>query len=296
LNHVAKQGGGPKIWLDLDQAALDIAYDQSLNASNFMLLRDRMTRNSLQMRQRIGDPQVYQYGTESIQKLYFYAASVSNAPVHIHVHGGAWRQKSALDVVFPAEHFLAQGISFAVFDFISVDETKGDLRPVLSDVCACLAWLARHAKQLGADPDRLYLSGFSSGAHLASAALLCDWRAHGLPGNPYKAAVLASGIYDLHPVRLSSRSKYVAFTDEIEDGMSAQRHVDRCDIPLALACGDCESSEFQRQTRDFFAALKKAGKLTTLLVHEGYNHLEMMETFGNPFGPLGRAAIEQING
>jgi arylformamidase len=31
-----------------------------------------------------------------------------------------------------------------------------------------------------------------------------------------------------------------------------------------------------------------------LIVGEGYNHFEMPETFGNPYGLLGRAALEQM--
>lgn len=286
----------PKVWLDLDQDALDTAYNQPANATNFAVLAERMARSSMQARRRMGEPQVHRYGPGPFQTLYFYPAAAAGAPIHVHVQGGAWRRKPALDVIFPAEQFVTQGISFAILDFISVEETRGDLAPMLSDVIEGLAWLALNAERLGADPGRLYLSGFSSGAHLASVALLCDWKARRLPANPYKGAVLASGMYDLRPVRLSSRSRYVAFTDEVEQGMSAQRHAARYDIPLTLAYGDQESPEFQRQTRDFAATLEQAGKPFTLQVHQGYNHLEMMETLGNPFGPLGRAAIEQING
>jgi hypothetical protein len=48
-----------------------------------------------------------------------------------------------------------------------------------------------------------------------------------LPVDILKGAVLSSGMYDLKPVRLSKRSKYVNFTDEMEEALSAQRHIDR---------------------------------------------------------------------
>jgi arylformamidase len=32
----------------------------------------------------------------------------------------------------------------------------------------------------------------------------------------------------------------------------------------------------------------------TLLTGEGYNHFELHETLGNPYGLLGRAALEQM--
>jgi arylformamidase len=63
---------------------------------------------------------------------------------------------------------------------------------------------------------------------------------------------------------------------------------------VVLAHGAYETPEFQRQTRDFAAALKAAGKPVTLLVGEGYNHFEMPETFASPYGLLGRAVLEQM--
>jgi arylformamidase len=65
-------------------------------------------------------------------------------------------------------------------------------------------------------------------------------------------------------------------------------------MPVVLAYGTEESPEFQRQSRDFAAALTAAGKNVELLVGEGYNHFEMAETLGNPYGLLGRAALRQM--
>jgi arylformamidase len=101
-------------------------------------------------------------------------------------------------------------------------------------------------------------------------------------------------MYDLEPVRLSKRSKYVKFTDAMEQELSAMRHLDRLHTPLVLSHGTYETPEFQRQSRDFAAAVKAAGKPVELLVGEGYNHFEMLETLANPFGLLGRAVLGQM--
>ena len=101
-------------------------------------------------------------------------------------------------------------------------------------------------------------------------------------------------MYDLKPVRLSKRSKYVKFTDEMEQELSAMRHLDRLHTPLVLSYGTYETPEFQRQSRDFAAAVKAAGKPVELLVGEGYNHFEMLETLANPYGLLGRAVLKQM--
>ncbi|MGE0038796.1 MAG: alpha/beta hydrolase, partial [Xanthobacteraceae bacterium] len=76
--------------------------------------------------------------------------------------------------------------------------------------------------------------------------------------------------------------------------LSAQRHLDKLHAPVVVAYGTSETPEFQRQSRDFVAAVKAAGKPAELLVGEGYNHFEMLETLANPYGLLGRAAFAQM--
>jgi arylformamidase len=61
-----------------------------------------------------------------------------------------------------------------------------------------------------------------------------------------------------------------------------------------LAYGSEETPEFQRQTRDFAAALRAANRKVALLVGQNYNHFEIAETLGSPYGVLGRAALAQI--
>jgi arylformamidase len=158
-----------------------------------------------------------------------------------------------------------------------------------------VAWVYRNAQTFGGDANRIYVSGHSSGGHLAGVVLTTDWRKEfGLAADLVKGGLCCSGLFDLKPVRLSFRSSYVKFTDEIEQALSPQRHLDKLNAPLVLAYGTLETPEFQRQSRDFAAAVKAAGKPVELLVGEGYNHFEMPETLANPYGLLGRAVLAQM--
>ena len=101
-------------------------------------------------------------------------------------------------------------------------------------------------------------------------------------------------MFDLKPVRLSARGRYIDFTDEMEEALSSIRHLDKLHAPIIIAYGTLETPEFQRQSRDFAAAVAAAGKPVQLLVGEGYNHFEILETLANPYGLLGRAVLEQM--
>jgi len=285
---------GPLVWLDMDQQALDDAYDQIVYAPNREQVAQRRLTNSARARAAIGAPERVAYGQTEIEKLDIYRTKRAHAPVNIFVHGGAWRANRAADYACLAEPFVRAGAHYVILDFTNVDDAGGSLFPMVEQVRRAVVWVYNNAENFGGDPARLYLTTHSSGSHIGGCVVTHDWRKENLPVDILKGAMLGSGMYDLKPVRLSKRSKYVKFTDEMEEALSAQRHIDKLNTPLILAHGTCETPEFQRQTRDFYAAVKAAGKPVELLVGEGYNHFEMLEALANPYGLLGRAVLAQM--
>jgi len=283
---------GPRVWMDMDQVELDAAYDQSLYAPVADQIRARLTSNSEQVRARLGPPQRVAYGPSEFEKLDIYRTKRSKAPIFVYFHGGAWRRGSAADSCFPAEMFVNAGAHFVVPDFIAIGAANSDLRVMADQVRRAIAWTYVNAATFDGDPDRLYIGGHSSGGHLCGVALVTDWKKDfALPESIVKGGLCGSGMFDLKPVRLSARSKYVKFTDEIERAMSPQRQLDLLRAPVIVTYGTYETPEFQRQSRDFAAAVKAAGKSVELIVAENYNHFETEESLGNPFGPNGRAAL-----
>jgi arylformamidase len=292
--HSGAQAKGPSVWLDMDQQALDDAYDQEKYAPNRAQIVERRIANSERTRAILGAPLRLTYGPSEIERLDVFRTAQAHAPVNIFVHGGAWRRNRAADYAVQAELFVRAGAHHVVLDFINVDEAGGSLFLMAEQVRRAIVWVYRNAASFGGDPDRLYLTGHSSGAQLGGCMVTTDWRKEGLPADLIKGALLCSGMYDLTPVRLSKRSLYVKFTDEMEQALSAKRHLDKLATPLVLLYGTYETPEFQRQTREFFSAVQVAGKPVKLLVGEGYNHFELLETLASPYGLAGRAMLEQM--
>jgi arylformamidase len=242
----------------------------------------------------LGPPERVAYGPTEIEKVDIYRTKRANAPIMIFIHGGAWRGGRPANFALYAEVFVKAGAHFVIVDFNNVIETGGDLFPMVDQCRRAVAWVYRNAASFGGDPAEIYLSGRSSGSHLGGCVVITDWEKQGLPRDILKGAALSSGMYDLKAVRLSKRGNYVKFTDEMEDALSAQRHMDKIHTPLVLAHGTAETPEFQRQTREFAAALAAAGKPVQFIVAKGYNHPEMGETLGNPYGIMGRAALQMM--
>ena len=286
---------GPIVWLDMDQAELDAAYDQIKYAPNLPQITKRYASNSEAVRGRLGRPQRYAYGTTEIEALDLYPTKRPNAPIQVFIHGGAWRGGLARNFAYAAELFVHSGAHYIALDFINVLEAGGTLMPMAEQVRRAVAWIYRNARSFGGDADRIYVSGHSSGGHLAGVVLTTDWRKEfDLPPDTVKGVLCCSGLFDLKAPRLSARSNYVKFTDEMEHALSPQRHLDKVNAPVIVAYGTLETPEFQRQSREFAAAVKAAGKPVQLLVGEGYNHFEIPETLANPYGLLGRAVLAQM--
>jgi arylformamidase len=286
---------GQPVFLHYDQKQLDDAYDQLVYAPNRDQIQARCARNSELVRERLGVPLRRAYGEKEIEQLDIYRCERPNAPINLYIHGGAWRAGLAKNYGYAAELFVRAGAHYVVPDFNNVLETNGDLMPMAEQVKRAVAWVYRNAGSFDGDAQRLYVCGSSSGAHLGGVVATTDWpREFGLPADAVKGYVLTSGMYDLRGPRLFKRSAYVKFTDEVEEALSPQRHLNRIRAPITLIYGSLETPEFQRQSRDFAAALKKAGKPVELIVVEGYNHFEIAETMANPYGPVGRALLGQM--
>jgi arylformamidase len=283
---------GPLVFMDYDQVELDAAYDQSFYEPLIGQVAKRLASLSEEVRGRIGPPLRLPYGKTEVERLDVYRTKRPNAPIFVAIHGGEWRRGEAKNYGFPAEMFVNAGAHYIALDFIAIKEAGDDLRVMAEQVRRAIAWVYQNAESFGGDRDGLYIGGFSSGGHLCGVALVTDWQKDfGLPPGAVKGGLCMSGMYDMKPVRLSKRSSYVKFTDEIEQAMSSQRHIDLLRAPIVVTYGTNETPEFQRQSRDFAAAVKSAGKPVEIIEAANFAHLEMAESLGNPYGPNGRAAL-----
>lgn len=281
-----------KVFLHYTQEELNHVYDQRAWAPNAGELMTRWA--GLVAGARAANPGYREvaYGPKPAEKLDLYPAAASGAPIHVHIHGGAWRIQSKEDVAFAAAAMNAAGMHLAVPGFDKLPTVR--MPEMVDELARAVAWVHAHAPEFGGDRSRFLLSGHSSGAHLAATLATLDWRRYGLPASPFCGLVCMSGGYDLEGVMLSNRREYIDLTPEEADALSPPRHAGRIPCPVALLHGERETPEFIRQSRAFAGALEAADRLHSLTELPGHNHFEVADALADPDGRVLATLLDML--
>jgi acetyl esterase/lipase len=90
-------------------------------------------------------------------------------------HGGGWRGGSRKSLAPHARLLAAEGFTAIPTEYRLTGESPWPTQ--IHDVKAAIRWVRANAAELGVEPDRIVLEGFSAGAHLSLLAA-------GTPGRP----------------------------------------------------------------------------------------------------------------
>ena len=282
------------VFLDYTQEALDKAYDQRQWAPNALEVIARYTTNSEEVRKTY-PPQTEKYGPSDAETLDIFAPkNAKGLPVMVFIHGGAWRLLTKDDSSTPAPTFVDNGCVYVALNFATIPAVR---LPDMAEQCrTALTWVHANIARFGGDPEKIFVSGHSSGGHLCGVMLTTDWAARGAPANFIKGGVPMSGMYELYPVMLSARSSYVKISPEELVALSAMRHLGELNCPVIVVNGDKETPEVQRQAKEFATAAAGMGKLAGYMVLAGKNHFEAQEELNNADTPLSKAVLAMMKG
>jgi acetyl esterase/lipase len=133
----------------------------------------------------------------------------------------------------------------------------------VQDAAASFAWVKRHIKEYGGNPDRVFVIGYSAGAYLA-ALLSTDPRylaAHKLSPRDIRGVVPVSAFYWVERRGVApDRDKRVWGTDEKVWVDASPAHHLRTDAPpMLILYADRDEDWRREQNVEVAAAMKAAG-------------------------------------
>ncbi len=230
----------------------------------------------------------YGSGPRQTFDLVFPPGDVSDAPLHIFIHGGYWRAGSKDAHTLVAEPVLAVGGICALVGYGLMPSTR--LGDIVAQVRAAACHIADLAPRIGADPTRITASGHSAGAHLAS---LLAAKAPGDSARPIlpdiNALLLISGIYDLSGIPSSFLKDEARMTTEEAADWSPLLAVNRPGTHRIITHGQNETRPFHDQARAFASLINEQGASPCAYRSEtARNHLDIVLDLADPSTLLGQ--------
>jgi acetyl esterase/lipase len=229
---------------------------------------------------------------DPLRSLDVYAPAEGDAhPILIWIHGGGWRRGDKARV-----QKKPQALTDAGYVLVSVNYRlvpKVTIRQQADDIARAIAFVRRHAEEYGGAADKIVVLGHSAGAHLA--ALVCTdgsyLERNGLSLANIKGCVpVDTAAYDLpeqlKDARLRQKAIYQSAFGKEADAIrqaSPITHVARNkDIPPFLILHVADRLDSGERSRQFAAALKKAGVEAEVVPAEGKTHGTINTELGTP--------------
>jgi acetyl esterase/lipase len=224
------------------------------------------------------------YGTDPQHRLDVYVPVVVGTelrPLVVFWHGGRWSSGDKADYRFVGAALAGLGYVVVLPNYRHYDQVK--MPGFMDDAARAAQWAVAHAGEFGADANRLYLMGHSSGAHMAALAAM-DSRYFAATGQPvpHVAGVIGlSGPYDFLPLREADVQDM--FGPPQNYANSQPINFVRTDAPpMLLLHGLKDTTVSPENSRSLAAALRANGVPAALKLYPNLAHADTVAALSLP--------------
>jgi len=187
----------------------------------------------------------------------------------------------------------AEGIATVFVDYRLAPEVS--LAEITREVRAALAFVWRHGREYGLDPDRISVGGSSAGGHLAGALVAEGWQDDfGLPSDVVKFAMPVSGLFELAPLAATFPQEWLNLGPADVDQLSPIRHIPVRGCPIAVAWAEHEADGFKRQSRAYAKGWAAAGGEVKTIEVANRNHYDILMDWCSSETEMSRALLAGI--
>jgi len=254
----------------MDRAQLDAAYNNSAAVKNSAQIVADWQARSARVRAKYPDGLDLRYGPAQRNRIDYFEAK-KDSPLLIFIHGGYWQMREKETFTFIVPGPLAHGISVALVGYTLAPEKRLD--GIVGEIRTAIT-------HLDSKTNRVIVSGWSAGGHLAAMAMQ-------MPA--VNAGLAISGLYDLEPIR------HCYVNDKLRlDAMEAQRNspisMPAFSEPITIAYGKKELPELCRQSEAYAKKVPQA----KLLALPNHDHFTILEELASPDGALTRELLTLV--
>jgi arylformamidase len=261
-------------WRGMSQQDRDLGLNNGVAVAGSGDMVAGWERRSAEMRAQYSDHLDLRYGPRERNRIDFFKAA-EKGPTLLFIHGGYWQMRAKEVFAIFAGGPMAHGINVAMIGYTLAPDATLD--EIVAEIDQGLDFLAEKLPALGADPNRIVVSGWSAGGHLTSMAL-----SH----RHVKAGMAISGIYDLEPIRHSYLNVKLGLDEAMSRRNSPMTQAGGAMKPLVLVAGSAELPLLRQQTADFAGHRAKYGLPVTYEEIPDADHFTIMNELISPTGRI----------
>ncbi len=280
------------VYGEYDQETLDLEYDMRRRCPHFVETFAQMEVHNDRVVKNFECSLDVAFGDQPGEKLDIWPGR-GNSPLLLFIHGGYWKAFDKDMFRFIAERFVEAGAAVVLNNYdlcpnVTMDEITRQNR-------AAFAWIYKNARSIGADPNRIHVTGHSAGGHLTAMLLATNWDEWGVSPSPINGAVPVSGLFDLEPLRVSYLNEDLKMSKE-ESGRNSPIHsIPKQMPPIVVAVGGGETDEFRRQSRIYVDACRANNIECSYLEVGNFDHVYLAGEYRNKMSPLTAALFAQMD-
>lgn len=223
--------------------------------------------------------------------------------VLIFIHGGSWKSGKKGTYNFFAKRMAAKGIVTVVIDYRLTQDT--DYYGMSMDVARAVLWVKNHIAEHAGNPDRIFVSGHSAGAHLGALVSMDQRFFRSLhTGNPVKGIVLIDAFgLDMYNYLIKYKNEYngiyyATFTtdQEIWKKASPYYYISKSTPPVLTFLGGKTYPAIKEYTHTFYDKVKKYQPGAALIINPKKAHVGMMTQFYRSAHPNYNKIISFMHG
>ncbi len=224
------------------------------------------------------------YGSLPRQKLDVYEPSSGKpAGIVVFFYGGSWQHGAKGEYLFVAEALTENGYIAVLPDYRLYPSVT--FPAFVQDGALAIRWAHDHAKEIGGDPQHIYLMGHSAGGHIA-ALLTLDGsylESVGLKRSDVRGTVGLAGPYDF-PVKPNFRKLFGAAsaTQPIDPAIEPINFVDGKEPPMLLLQGADDTTVEPGNAIRLANQIRKLGGKVQLILYPHCGHVGVVAGFAYP--------------
>ena len=194
-----------------------------------------------------------------------------NAPTIVFFYGGRWTNGAKEEYEFVGQTLASRGFVVVVPDYRKYPQVR--FPAFVEDGARAVRWARDNAARYGGSPERVFVMGHSSGAHIAAMLALDPefLKAVGMSQENLRGMIGLAGPYDFMPITapdlrdLFSPPEKFALSQPIY-------YVDGRNPPLFLVHGENDEDVKVKNARNLADAVKKANGPVETLIYNKLSH------------------------